>query len=193
MSWVCGNGHVFESKAVPTHCLADADGDGPCLDSTHLWETSSEAEVRSVLSGLIAKLQDANMRNQRTIELRTAQRDKARTDLLALRRRIEAAEMQAREHAADMERLRDDSLQAAPRLAVRRWPETAVPISTLECAETDYDRRGDCDGEVRVYVVVVGGVVPDGHWGQVANEGSTVTLCASHAQFHGSSIRRVMA
>jgi hypothetical protein len=51
-----------------------------------------------------------------------------------------------------------------------------------ECDENDHDTYGDCDGDVREYVV----------WSPVADKraGDVVLLCASHAQQHGRHIRR---
>lgn len=51
-----------------------------------------------------------------------------------------------------------------------------------ECDETNYELRGDCDGEVREYLV------HSAVAGKAAGE--TVLLCASHAQQHGRLIRK---
>lgn len=51
------------------------------------------------------------------------------------------------------------------------------------CDETDYERYGDCDGDVRDYVSHVEQLL-----GKPAH--SIVLLCAAHAQQHGRHIRR---
>jgi hypothetical protein len=60
----------------------------------------------------------------------------------------------------------------------------------LQCAETRYDRYGDCDGTVRRYVAATAGVVAATPGIVGVESGDEVLLCSSHAQMHGRHIRK---